>query len=159
MICTKLDRKKLTLYLRLSVPVSCSVTGAAKGGQADICEKQMAALFNCEQVLVVTSGTGALICGLVGLGIGPGDEVIIPAYTWLASAGAVLSVGAIPVLSEVNETLTLQDHHLWRRWRASDQSSQSLRACVILSRYGLLFSRPRRRDDGRAVSRKQLPDE
>ena len=86
-----------------------------EGGQADVCEKQMAALFGCRYALVVTSGTGALICGLVGLGIGPGDEVIVPAYTWMASAGAVLSVGAIPVLAEVNETLTLDPEDLKRR--------------------------------------------
>lgn len=57
--------------------------------------------------LAVTSGTAALICGLRGLGIGPGDEVIVPAYTWIASASAVLAVGAIPVISEIDESLTL----------------------------------------------------
>ena len=86
-----------------------------EGGQADTCEKKMAALFGCEHALVVTSGTGALICGLVGLGIGPGDEVIVPAYTWLASAGAVLSAGAIPVLADVDETLTLDPAVFERR--------------------------------------------
>lgn len=85
-----------------------------EGGQVDICEKQMADLFGSKYALVVTSGTGALICGLVGLGIGPGDEVIVPAYTWLASAGAVLSVGAIPVLADVNETLTLDPQEFER---------------------------------------------
>jgi 8-amino-3,8-dideoxy-alpha-D-manno-octulosonate transaminase len=55
----------------------------------------------------VTSGTAALICGLAGLGIGPGDEVIVPAYTWIASASAVVAVGAVPVLAEVDESLTL----------------------------------------------------
>jgi 8-amino-3,8-dideoxy-alpha-D-manno-octulosonate transaminase len=55
----------------------------------------------------VTSGTAALICGLVGLGIGPGDEVIVPAYTWIASASAVVAVGAVPILAEVDDSLTL----------------------------------------------------
>jgi dTDP-4-amino-4,6-dideoxygalactose transaminase len=86
-----------------------------EGGQADTCEKKMAARFGTPHTLVVTSGTGALICGLVGLGIGPGDEVIVPAYTWLASAGAILSVGAIPVLADVNETLTLDPVDFERR--------------------------------------------
>jgi dTDP-4-amino-4,6-dideoxygalactose transaminase len=57
--------------------------------------------------VAVTSGTAALICGLQGLEVGPGDEVIVPAYTWIASASAVLAVGAVPVLAEVDETLTL----------------------------------------------------
>ncbi len=57
--------------------------------------------------LAVTSGTAALICGLAGLGIGPGDEVIVPAYTWIASASAVVAAGAVPILAEVDESLTL----------------------------------------------------
>jgi dTDP-4-amino-4,6-dideoxygalactose transaminase len=57
--------------------------------------------------LAVTSGTAALICGLVGLGVGPGDEVILPAYTWIASASAVVAAGAVPILAEVDDSLTL----------------------------------------------------
>ncbi|MCA1809597.1 MAG: DegT/DnrJ/EryC1/StrS family aminotransferase [Kiritimatiellia bacterium] len=76
-------------------------------GQATACETRLKEIFGCSEAIVMTSGTAALICGLTGLGIGPGDEVIVPAYTWLASAGAVLSVGAIPVLADVDETLTL----------------------------------------------------
>lgn len=86
-----------------------------EGGQVDTAEKIMRELFGCAHALTVTSGTGAIICGLVGLELGPGDEVIIPAYTWLASAGAVLSVGAIPVLAEVDETLTLDPDDFEKR--------------------------------------------
>jgi dTDP-4-amino-4,6-dideoxygalactose transaminase len=57
--------------------------------------------------LAVTSGTAALICGLIGLGIGPGDEVILPAFTWIASASAVVAVGAVPILAEIDDSLTL----------------------------------------------------
>ncbi|MGB9677356.1 MAG: DegT/DnrJ/EryC1/StrS family aminotransferase, partial [Candidatus Ratteibacteria bacterium] len=52
-------------------------------------------------------GTAALICGLVGLDIGPGDEVLIPSYTFMATASSVLLVGAIPVVVEVDETCTM----------------------------------------------------
>ena len=48
-----------------------------------------------------------MACGLAALGIGPGDEVIVPAYTWIASAAAVLMVGAVPVIAEVDDALTL----------------------------------------------------
>lgn len=78
-----------------------------EGGEVDTLEKLMVSMLGCRHSLTLTSGTAALMCGLVGLEIGPGDEVIVPAFTWLASAGAVLSVGAIPVLAEVDETLTL----------------------------------------------------
>jgi dTDP-4-amino-4,6-dideoxygalactose transaminase len=55
----------------------------------------------------VNSGTSALVCGLVGMGLGPGDEVIVPAYTWYSTAGSVLAVGAVPVIADVDESLTL----------------------------------------------------
>lgn len=58
-------------------------------------------------LLMCGGGTAALTCALAGLGIGPGDEVIVPAYTWLATASSVLAVGAIPVLADVDETLAL----------------------------------------------------
>lgn len=61
----------------------------------------------CKYALAVTGGTTALIAALVGLGVGTGDEVIVPAYTYIATAAAVLSVGAIPVIAEVDDTLTL----------------------------------------------------
>jgi 8-amino-3,8-dideoxy-alpha-D-manno-octulosonate transaminase len=70
-------------------------------------EQAFAAHMGTRHALAVTSGTAALICGLQGIGVGPGDEVIVPAYTWIASAAAVVAVGGIPVLAEVDETLTL----------------------------------------------------
>lgn len=70
-------------------------------------EEAFARLMGARYALAVTSGTAALMCALRGLGLGPGDEVIIPAYTWIASATAVLSTGAVPIIAEVDETLTL----------------------------------------------------
>lgn len=58
-------------------------------------------------VLAVNSGTSALICGLVGIGVSQGDEVLVPAYTYIATAAAVLALGAFPVLVEVDEALTM----------------------------------------------------
>ncbi|MDX6478002.1 MAG: hypothetical protein QOG29_589 [Gaiellaceae bacterium] len=57
--------------------------------------------------LAVNSGTSALVCALAGLGIGPGDEVVVPAYTWISTATAVLAVGAVPVVAEVDDSLTI----------------------------------------------------
>jgi dTDP-4-amino-4,6-dideoxygalactose transaminase len=75
--------------------------------QAAELEKEFAAHSGAQRALAVTSGTAALICGLRGLGVGPGDEVIVPGYTWIASAAAVLAVGAVPVVAEVDGSLTL----------------------------------------------------
>jgi len=65
--------------------------------------------------VAVTSGTAALTCGLHGIGIGPGDEVILPAYTWIASAAAVVAAGGIPVIAEVDETLLLDPADVERK--------------------------------------------
>jgi dTDP-4-amino-4,6-dideoxygalactose transaminase len=73
----------------------------------DQLEREFAIHHGSRHSLAVTSGTAALICGLQGIGIGPGDEVIVPAYTWIASASAVLAAGGIPVLAEVDASLTL----------------------------------------------------
>ncbi len=70
-------------------------------------EKAWAERIGVRYSICVSGGTPALIAGLVGLEIGPGDEVIVPAYTFMATASAVLAVGAIPVLAEVDDTLTM----------------------------------------------------
>jgi dTDP-4-amino-4,6-dideoxygalactose transaminase len=70
-------------------------------------ERELAALMGTRHALCVNAGSSALVCALVAAGIGPGDEVIVPAYTWNATPNAVLAAGALPVLTEVDESLTL----------------------------------------------------
>jgi len=70
-------------------------------------EKEWSKIANVDFTLLMTSGFAALSSGLIALGVGPGDEVIVPAYTYIATALAVTSVGAIPVIADVDETLTL----------------------------------------------------
>jgi 8-amino-3,8-dideoxy-alpha-D-manno-octulosonate transaminase len=65
--------------------------------------------------LAVNSGTSALVAGLVGVGVSTGDEVLVPAYTYIATAAAVLAVRAIPVLVEVDESLTMDPRDLERK--------------------------------------------
>ncbi|MEK7412434.1 MAG: DegT/DnrJ/EryC1/StrS family aminotransferase, partial [Planctomycetota bacterium] len=78
-----------------------------EGGETDTFEKRMCEKLGAKHFLAVTNGTAALVCGLAGLEIGPGDEVLVPAYTWLASPAAALEAGAIPVLVECDESLTM----------------------------------------------------
>jgi dTDP-4-amino-4,6-dideoxygalactose transaminase len=71
-------------------------------------EEEWAAKIGTKYALLMCGGgTAALVCGLAGIGIGPGDEVLVPAYTWMATATSVLAVGGIPVLAEVDETLAM----------------------------------------------------
>ena len=76
--------------------------------EVDNFEKEFACKMNSRYALMMSGGgTAALICGLVGMDIGPGDEVIIPSYTFIASAASVLATGAIPVVCDIDETLTI----------------------------------------------------
>ena len=69
-------------------------------------ENEWKSYMGTDYSLLMSSGFGAIVSALIGLGIGPGDEVIVPAYTYIATALAVTSVGAIPVIADIDETLT-----------------------------------------------------
>ncbi|MBE7024769.1 MAG: aminotransferase class I/II-fold pyridoxal phosphate-dependent enzyme [Ruminococcaceae bacterium] len=70
-------------------------------------ETELKEKVGAKHAILMTSGKAALISALAALGIGPGDQVIVPAYTYIATALAVVAVGAIPVIAECDETLTL----------------------------------------------------
>ncbi len=73
----------------------------------DAFEQAAREFYGVKHALAVNSGTGALICAMTALGIGPGREVIIPAFLWVASVGAIVQVGAIPVIAEVDRSFNL----------------------------------------------------
>src|SRR5436190_11394164 len=70
-------------------------------------EKEMAKLAGVEYAGAVNSGSTALWITLLGLEIGPGDEVIVPGFTFIASISAIAYAGAVPVLAEIDRTFNL----------------------------------------------------
>ncbi|MEX2237018.1 MAG: DegT/DnrJ/EryC1/StrS family aminotransferase [Dehalococcoidia bacterium] len=70
-------------------------------------EAELRERFSVEHAVAVSSGTAALQAGLVGLGVEEGDEVIVPAVTFIATVGAVVNARAVPVFAEVDESLNL----------------------------------------------------
>jgi len=70
-------------------------------------EREFAAYSGVKHCVATNSGTGSLYIALKALGIGPGDEVIVPAYTFVASYTATIFAGATPVLAEIDESFTL----------------------------------------------------
>jgi dTDP-4-amino-4,6-dideoxygalactose transaminase len=74
-------------------------------GECDLFETEFAAVLGTPHAILLSSGTNALFTALAASGIGPGDEVIIPSYTFVATAAAVVQAGAIPVIANIDETL------------------------------------------------------
>jgi 8-amino-3,8-dideoxy-alpha-D-manno-octulosonate transaminase len=72
-------------------------------------------VFGVKYALAVNSGTSALTAAYVAAGIGPGDEVIVPAYTFFATAAAVVAAKALPVIADVDDSLTLDPDDVARK--------------------------------------------
>lgn len=84
-------------------------TPGVDGFQAKVAtfEKEMAERLGHKHVVATSSGTGSLLCCLAALGIGMGDEVIVPGYTFIASISTIILMNAVPVLAEIDESLTI----------------------------------------------------
>ena len=78
-------------------------------------EIEFAKKMGSKHALAVNSCTSALITSLIACGVGPGDEVILPGYTFFASCAAIVAAKAIPVIAEVDETLTLDPDDLEKK--------------------------------------------
>lgn len=70
-------------------------------------ETEFAKKTGARYCVAVSSGTGALMAALVAIGLEPGDEVLVPGYTFIASMSSVIAVGGVPVLVEVDDSLTM----------------------------------------------------
>jgi perosamine synthetase len=79
----------------------------ASGPVTEAFEKEFAASVGTDHAIAVANGTAALHLALEGAGIGPGDEVIIPAFTFVATANAVRMTGATPVFADIDEHFNL----------------------------------------------------
>ncbi len=102
------ERKEVNDVLETGILMRYGFDGPRKGvWKAKELEKAITEVFGCKYAQLTSSGTSALTTAMAGLGIGFGDEVIMPSFTFVASFEAVLSVGAIPVLVDIDETLTL----------------------------------------------------
>jgi dTDP-4-amino-4,6-dideoxygalactose transaminase len=78
-------------------------------------EQELAAACGVRHAVATSSGSASLIAALLAVGIEPGDEVVVPAYTFVASYSSIIFCGAVPVLAEIDESLTLDPSEVERR--------------------------------------------
>jgi dTDP-4-amino-4,6-dideoxygalactose transaminase len=94
-------------------------------------EQNVAAYLGVEHAIGLASGTDALVLALRALDIGPGDEVLVPAYTFFATAGTVMSVGAKPVFVDVDPEIYQIDVRLIK-----DRITSRTKAIIPVHLYG-----------------------
>ena len=87
---------------------------AIDDGECNLFEKEFAEYLGLPYSTIMSSGTNALVSALVALEVGPGDEVIVPAYTYVATAAAVVLVGATPVIANIDEKLGIDPKDIER---------------------------------------------
>ncbi len=89
--------------------------GMEKTMETNLFEKEFAAFCRRSHALGVNSGTAALSISLAALGVGPGQEVLVPGYFWVSTVGAVVRAGAIPVLVDVDDTFCMDPADLQKK--------------------------------------------
>ena len=103
-----LERKEVNDVLDNGVLMRYGFDGMRKGHwKAKELESELEKTFGSEHVQLVSSGTAAVSVALAAAGVGSGDEVIMPTFTFVASFEAIMMLGAIPVLVDIDDTLTL----------------------------------------------------
>lgn len=102
------ERKHVTDVIETGILMRYGFDVPRKGiWKAKELEQEICNTFGCSHAQLVSSGTAALTTALSALGVGYGDEVIMPSFTFVASFEAVISVGAVPVMVDIDDTLTL----------------------------------------------------
>jgi 8-amino-3,8-dideoxy-alpha-D-manno-octulosonate transaminase len=103
-----LEKEHVNQVLETGILMRYGFDGPRKGiWKSKELEAAVCSTFGCEYAQLTSSGTAALTTAMNALGIGYGDEIITPAFTFVASFEAILSIGAVPVLVDVDDTLTL----------------------------------------------------
>lgn len=78
-------------------------------------EKEFAEYIGVKYCLAVSHGTAALQCAMAAMGVGVGDEVLVPGYFWVSTVGSVVRAGAIPVLVDVDDSFNMDPVDLERK--------------------------------------------
>jgi dTDP-4-amino-4,6-dideoxygalactose transaminase len=101
--------------IRPAIDAVCESQRFIGGPEVTACEEEIARYSGCKFAIGMTSGTDALLCAMMAMGIGPGDEVIVPSFTFFATAGCVSRLGAKPIFVDVDpDTFNTSAKHVER---------------------------------------------
>jgi 8-amino-3,8-dideoxy-alpha-D-manno-octulosonate transaminase len=106
------ERRELDDVLQKRQPFRWYGPGPRPPQKVAAFEKELAARMQTRFALAVTSGSAALATALAALEVGPGDEVIVPAWSWYSCYNAVVLAGALPVFAESDESFNLDPARL-----------------------------------------------
>lgn len=101
------EQQQLKDVLAMRRPFRWYGPGAEPPMKVATFEKEFATRIGTRYALAVTSGTAALQCAMAALEIGPGDEVLLPAWTWHSCYNAIVLAGALPVFAEIDESFNI----------------------------------------------------
>ena len=101
-------------------------------------EEHFKAKMGAKHCLATSSCTGALLSALTACGIGPGDECIVTGYTFFASCAAIVGAKAIPVIAEVDETLTIDPADIEKKINHYDYNPE--KAVELLKQAGFVYN-------------------
>ncbi|TAM81125.1 MAG: DegT/DnrJ/EryC1/StrS family aminotransferase [Acidobacteria bacterium] len=109
------ERERLDDVVTARSPFRWYGPGSNQPMQCANFEKAFGRRMRRRYVLGVTSGTAALQCAMAALGLGPGDEMILPAWTWYSCFNAIVLAGALPVFAEIDESLNIDPDDIEHR--------------------------------------------
>ena len=101
------ERRELNEVVETKRPFRWYSSGRGQPMKVLTFEKEYAARMQTKYALAVTSGSAALITAMAALQVGPGDEVILPAWAWYSCYNAIVLHGALPVFAEIDESLNI----------------------------------------------------
>src|ERR671926_275602 len=88
--------------IRRAIDEVCDEQALILGPHVDRFERSLAEYCGTKYAIGVSSGTDALLCALMAIGVKPGDEVICPSFTFFATAGCIARLGAKPVFADID---------------------------------------------------------
>src|SRR5918997_4115261 len=88
--------------IRRAIDEVCDAQALILGPHVERFERSLAEYCGTKHAIGVSSGTDALLCSLMAMGVGPGDEVICPSFTFFATAGCIARAGAKPVFVDID---------------------------------------------------------